>query len=82
METTIYITQQAQSKGIGRQLMAQLIQAARELGVHVLIACITDTNTPSCAFHQSLGFSQASHFHEVGNKFGQWLGVIDYELIL
>ena len=51
-------------------------------GIHVLIACITSENTASCAFHEALGFRKASSFEEVGMKFGRWLGVTDYQLIL
>ncbi len=29
-----------------------------------------------------LGFRKASSFEEVGMKFGRWLGVTDYQLIL
>ena len=61
--------------------MHHLIEACRkDSGVHVLIACITQGNEPSERLHESLGFTQVSRFHEVGQKFGQWLDVVDYEL--
>ena len=82
LETTLYLAPQAQGRGIGRALMGQLIPACRAWGAHVLIACITAENERSCRFHAALGFRQASLFHAVGYKFGRWLDVVDYELVL
>ena len=81
LETTVYLAPGHTGKGIGRALMLQLIEACRR-GIHVLIACITGGNRPSIALHEALGFQAVSHFREVGRKFGRWLDVVDYELIL
>lgn len=81
-ETTVYISSQERGRGIGRQLMETLIDACRSLDVRVLIACITYGNEASCRLHRALGFSQVSHFEKVGFKFGEWLDVVDYELLL
>ena len=32
--------------------------------------------------HEKLGFRKVSHFEKVGLKFGRWLDVVDYELII
>jgi L-amino acid N-acyltransferase YncA len=82
VETTIYISNEFQHKGIGRQLMATLIEECKKKEFRILIACITDENLKSCKFHEEMGFKQVSHFEKVGFKFGRWLGVVDYELIL
>ena len=82
LETTVYLSPAFSGKGIGRQLMQRLTDECRRRGVHALIACITSENTASCNFHASLGFRQVSSFKEVGMKFGRWLDVADYELIL
>lgn len=47
-----------------------------------LIACITEGNNSSFILHEKLGFERVSHFKKVGMKFGKYLDVIDYELIL
>jgi phosphinothricin acetyltransferase len=62
--------------------MQVLIEECRQHNYHTLIACITACNTASCSLHSKLGFTQVSHFKEVGMKFGEWLDVADYELIL
>lgn len=81
-ETTVYVKSGHGKKGIGTALMQQLIEASRQAGFHVLIACITCPNEASVKLHEKLGFSQVSRFHEVGRKFGQWLDIYDFQLIL
>ncbi len=82
LETTIYLAPGYVGKGIGKQLMKALIEECRRDGYHALIACITEANEASSALHLSLGFKQVSHFEKVGLKFGRWLDVMDYELLL
>lgn len=82
LETTVYLASEAQGKGIGTLLMRHLIRECKMRGFHALIACITEGNAPSIRMHQKLGFKPVSHFEQVGNKFGKWLGVDDMELIL
>lgn len=81
-ETTVYLAPQAKGRGIGTALMQRLIADSRAAGCHALIACITDDNSPSRAFHEKLGFCKVSHFSQVGHKFDHWLDVTDYQLVL
>ncbi len=81
-ETTIYLAPESKGRGTGSQLMEKLIGECRRQGCHVLIACITAENVESCRFHERLSFKKVSHFEQVGQKFGRWLDVADYELIL
>ena len=82
LETTVYLSPQSQNRGLGKQLMQRLIDECRHRGYRALVACITGNNEISRAFHARLGFIQVSLFKEVGYKFGQWLDVVDYELLL
>lgn len=82
LETTIYLASEAKGRGLGTRLMTQLIKECRNRGYHALIACITAENEESCQFHERLGFKKVSHFEQVGQKFGRWLDVADYELML
>ena len=81
-ETSIYLAPKAMHRGIGRALMLELINRSKAQGCHVLIACITGDNAGSRKFHEKLGFSPASHFKQVGYKFGRRLDVTDYQLLL
>lgn len=82
LETTIYIAPQYARRGIGQQLMLRLIDDCRTAGYHSLIACITGGNDASILLHERLGFRKVSHFESVGRKFGRWLDVVDYQLML
>lgn len=81
-EVTIYLHPDFHKKGYGKKLLTALIDACRNHGLHVLIACITVPNVPSVHLHEAFGFCQVSRFNEVGKKFGQWLDIYDFQLIL
>lgn len=82
LETTVYLSPLHTGKGIGKQLMTTLIEECRRSGYHALIACITEGNEVSNSLHTGLGFKQVSCFEKVGLKFGRWLDVVDYELLI
>ena len=82
VESTVYIEKDFQGKGIGRALMNKLINELKERSFHAVIACITVPNPSSVKLHEKLGFRQVSKFKEVGYKFGKWLDVGDWELLL
>ncbi len=82
LETSVYVSPAHTDKGVGTALMQTLIEACRKAGFHALIACVTEGNAASDALHRKLGFRQVSRFEQVGWKFGRWLNVIDYELML
>lgn len=82
LETTVYVAPSHHRQGIGRQLMLRLIDDCRQQGYHALIACITADNDASIALHTTLGFMQVSSFKDVGYKFGRFIDVVDYELLL
>lgn len=82
LETTVYLSPEYIRGKIGSRLMSCLIDKCREAGYHALIACITAENTASILFHEHLGFRKVSYFRQVGRKFGRWLDVADYELLL
>lgn len=82
LETTVYLAPQYFRRGIGSQLMHELINQCKVDNIKVLIACITANNEASIKMHEALGFKQVSYFSQVGEKFGQWLDVIDMQLTL
>lgn len=81
-ETTVYLKQGHQGKGIGKQLYLELIERLRSKGFHSLLGCITIPNDSSVALHEKLGFKKIAHFREAGWKFEQWLDVGFWELIV
>lgn len=80
LEVTIYLDPEHKGRGAGTMMMNRLLQACREMkSVRNLIACITEENRASIAFHSKMGFEEVSHFKKVGYKFGEWLDVVDME---
>ena len=56
--------------------------AGGEQGKHVLVGVIDASNAVSIRLHQALGFTHAGTVRQAGFKFGRWLDVDFYQLIL
>jgi phosphinothricin acetyltransferase len=81
-ESSVYVADGHQGRGIGRLLMTTLIPAAREAGAHVLVANIEASNDASIALHRRLGFVTAGTVREVGTKFDRWLDLTIMQLVV
>ena len=62
--------------------MQALIAAARQNHLHALMGAIDATNAGSIALHQKLGFQHVGTLPQVGFKFGRWLDLAFYQLLL
>jgi phosphinothricin acetyltransferase len=81
-ENTIYIDAGWRGRGIGRVLLSGLIDEARRIGVHLVVASITTENEVSIGLHASLGFEVVGTFREAGYKFGRRLDTCFMQLVL
>ena len=81
-ELSVYVASDARGGGIGRALLAELVEEARERKVHVLVAGIEAGNTASIALHKSQGFEDSGTLKQVGQKFGRWLDLTFMQKIL
>jgi phosphinothricin acetyltransferase len=76
-EDSIYMAPDAQARGLGRALLAELMAQAELAGVRKLIAVIGDSaNVGSVAVHRSVGFSHVGTLKSCGWKFDRWLDVV------
>ncbi|WP_395675113.1 GNAT family N-acetyltransferase [Inquilinus sp.] len=82
VEHSVYVHRDRRGGGVGRALLAALIDRARALGKHVMVAGIEAGNAGSIRLHQSLGFEPAGVMREVGAKFGRWLDLAFLQLRL
>jgi L-amino acid N-acyltransferase YncA len=80
VENSVYVHVDHRGKGVSRLLMQPLIDRARAMGMHAMIAGIDADNHVSYKLHQSFGFVEVAHFKEVGFKFGRWLDLKFMEL--
>ena len=82
VESTVYIAADNVGRGFGTQLYRALLAALRDQNVHYVTGGIALPNPASVALHERLGFRKNGHFSEVGSKFGRWVDVGYWELIL
>jgi len=82
VEHSVYVHKDHRGKGIGLALMHQLIEKAKEQQYHVMVGGIDITNTSSIALHLRLGFVHAGTVKHAGFKFGKWLDLGFYQLLL
>lgn len=82
VEHSIYVHKDARGMGLGKVLLEAIIQAAKDNGVHVLIGGIDCDNVGSIALHEKYGFKLVGTLPQIGFKFGRWLDMAFYQLIL
>ena len=83
VESSVYLRNGETGKGYGRKLYARLIEMLKEnSSVHTVIGGIALPNPPSVGLHESFGFEKTAHYREIGFKFGQWIDVGYWQLML
>ena len=82
VEHSIYCHRDYKYKGIGKLLMNELINYAKNNGKHTMIACIDSENKNSISFHEKLGFTYVGKMKDIGFKFNRFLDMIMMQLIL
>jgi len=82
VEHSVYVHKDHRGQGLGRALLQRLIAAATEQQYHVLVGGIDLENTGSIALHEKLGFRHAGTIQHAGFKFGRWLDLGFYQLLL
>ena len=74
-EISLYVKNGFIGRGIGKKIMEHIIKKGESVGLHVLIARITEGNKNSIHLHESFGFEHIGIMREVGKKFGRLLDV-------
>jgi L-amino acid N-acyltransferase YncA len=82
VEATVYLEPVAVGKGIGSILFDALLAELRRRQFHSVIGGVALPNPASIALLEKFGLSQVAHFREIGNKFGQWINVGYWQLVL
>jgi phosphinothricin acetyltransferase len=81
-EVTVYLDPASTGRGAGSQLYQALLADLRQRGFHTAIGGIALPNPASIALHERLGFRKVAHFEQVGRKFGSWIDVGYWQLLL
>ena len=82
IEHSVYVDALSRGKGIGTLLLAAIIERARQQQYHVLVGGIAADNAVSIALHQRFGFERCGRVKQAGFKFGRWLDLEFYQLLL
>ncbi|KAA2237115.1 GNAT family N-acetyltransferase [Salinarimonas soli] len=77
VEDSIYVAPGRQGSGVGRALLAALVEACETLGFRQMVAVIGDSGSRgSIRLHESLGFRPVGVLEAIGYKHGRWLDTV------
>jgi L-amino acid N-acyltransferase YncA len=82
VESVIYLAPDKVGHGVGSMLYKELISILKQANIHAIIGTIALPNPSSVSLHEKLGFEQVAYFKEVGIKFGKWIDVGKWQLLL
>ena len=82
IEHSVYVHRNWRRQGVARLLMHELIARATAAGFHAMIGGIDAATRGSIALHEHLGFTHAGTIREAAWKFGRWLDLAFYQLML
>ena len=82
VEHSVYLAPAARGLGLGTRLLTELVAAATERGIHVMIGGLSADNETSLRLHRRLGFVETARMPQVGMKFGRWLDLVFVQRIL
>jgi L-amino acid N-acyltransferase YncA len=81
-EFSIYLDRAARGRGLGRTLLAALVEVARDRGYWKLVSRIFPFNTASRALCRSCGFREVGTYEKHAQLDGQWLDVVIVERLI
>jgi len=77
LEDSIYVDASEVGRGIGRLLLAPVVERCTELGYRQMVAVIGGRETlASIRLHEALGFKHIGVFSGVGFKFDRWVDTV------
>jgi L-amino acid N-acyltransferase YncA len=75
-EVSVYVARAARRRGVGRELLEELVRRADDAGIWTIQAGILAGNAPSIALHSSCGFRIVGTRERIAQKRGEWLDVV------
>lgn len=75
VEDLVYVDPLYHKRGVGRELLGRLIEAARETGCHTIVASVAADNQAGLRLHQNLGFEVVGTLRHAAYKFSRWMDI-------
>jgi L-amino acid N-acyltransferase YncA len=83
VEDSVYVAPAAHGQGVGRALLAALIEACERRDFRLMVAVIGDrASSGSIRLHEALGFAHVGALEPVGYKHGRWLATVLMQRVL
>ena len=83
VEDSVYLAPDQGGRGLGRLMLAELIERCTAMGMRQMVAVIGDSgNAASIALHRALGFRPAGTLEAVGFKLGRWVDSVTMQRAL
>jgi len=77
VENSVYVAPGRERQGIGRVLLAALLDACEQRGFRQVVAVIGDSgHEASIGLHRALGFRMVGTLRSAGFKFGRWIDIV------
>ncbi|MBR3972308.1 MAG: N-acetyltransferase [Ruminococcus sp.] len=81
VELSVYVNKDYRQRGVATALMSEIIRMAKEDStIHSVVSVITSENEVSVQLHHKMGFTYCGTIHQVGEKFGRFLDISNFEL--
>jgi L-amino acid N-acyltransferase YncA len=81
-EVSVYVTESARGRGLGRALLDALQERARELGYWKLVGKLFTANAASAGMVRSCGWREVGMHHRHSRLDGEWRDVLLVERVL
>jgi L-amino acid N-acyltransferase YncA len=75
-EESVYVAARARRRGVGRALLAALVESSERQGIWTLLAGVFPENRPSVTLHLGLGFRAVGLHERIGQLKGEWRDVL------
>jgi phosphinothricin acetyltransferase len=75
-EVSVYVKASMRGRGVGRVLLAAVVEASEQAGIWTLQSGIFPENTASMTIHQQCGFRLVGYREHLGQMNGTWRDVV------
>ena len=82
VDLSLYVERAWRGRGVGRRLLARLIELARQLGYHKMVLAAFPFNAAGMALYERMGFTTVGVYREQGLLDDKWVDVIVMERVL